>query len=192
MTIKSSIHLKLLFFIETCFLLSIKMFTFLTHLCDIMRKIALVLLVLASLSSCEGLIYLVRGPKYVGKFEPGSYPEGLDSTRFYYCVRDYGSPDAPDLYYSYLRFRNNGKLEMMSSRNELLKNDAYDSLHSIYGSGLVDSYVYKKRRGVLKWEFYSNFYNGFTLYRAKIVGDSLESWDVPFVRVKTTYNKVPD
>ncbi len=170
-----------------------KMPTFLTHFCEIMRKFGFAVLVLTLLSSCGGIIYAIRGPKYEGKFKPESYPEGLDSTKFYYTVKDYGGPDSPDLYYYYLRFRNNGRLEVMGSQNQLLTNNTYDSLTSVNGyPGSATSFVYKKRRGVLKWEFYSNFYNGSTFYKARVVGDSIVKWQALYRRVNSTYIKVPD
>jgi hypothetical protein len=157
-----------------------------------MKNILIVFSILFLTSSCEGLIYLIRGPKYEGKFESGSYPKELDSTHFYYRIKDYGSPENPDLYYQYLRFRDNGELQVMSSRDELLGNKALDSMCNVDYGVYRGSYVYKRKKNLLKWEFYSSFYEGFSLYKAEIVGDSIVKWRVPYKRISSTYYKTPD
>jgi hypothetical protein len=159
-----------------------KMPIFLTHFCDIMRRLGFAVLVLTLLSSCGGIIYAIRGPKYDGKFEPGSYPETLDSTSYY--ERTYADGDGEPAY-GYVKFNGNGIFYGYASYGKRLTRAELDTL-------TPNPKYFKVKNGYLRWEVFHDYYNGYNLYKAEIKADSIVTWQIPYKRITRTYYKMSD
>lgn len=157
-------------------------------------------------TGCSALIYAIRGPKYEGKFKVENYLSSLDGTYFYYhrdnafnfndslrisgtdttkVIRNYAKH-----YYEFIRFDKDGKIKVKTIRcdnplNNIPTTSEIDSLP------VVNEIYYVIKDSVIKYEIYTDSYNGFNLYKSRVYKDSIVDWQVGISKMYLkNYNRV--
>ena len=158
------------------------------------------------LAGCTTLIYAIRGPKYEGKFKIENYIPSLENAYFYHhtdysedfkdSIRINGTDTTiitrhyPKHSYVFFRFDNDGKIKIKSiNQDEPL--ERIPTTSEIDTLPVLNEIYYVIKDSLIKYEIYTDSYNGYNLYKSQFYGDYILNWQVGISRLYLkTYKRI--
>ena len=170
------------------------------------KEILISLLSVLLLSGCSAFIYAIRGPKYKGKFKSENYLSSLEGQYFHFhydysenvddTIRIQGNDTIKIIrnyakhHYIFLRYDNDGKIKVKSVKQDSLL-EHLPSKSELDELPISNEIYYVIKDSLIKYEIYTDSYNGYNLYKARFYGDSIVDWQIGISKLYLkTYKKI--